>query len=72
MCSYIGDYAFANSWGNISITVGTEISTVCSLGGSSVFYNCYNLQAIYVPASLVNDYRSAEYWSYYSNYITEI
>ena len=55
-----------------TITIGTELSTVCYLDYSDVFYSCSALQSIYVPLSLVNAYKSASYWSYYSDKIKGI
>ena len=72
MCSYIDANAF---WGCSSlsrITIG--YSGVCSLS-TSVFYNTKITSStgdIYVPASLVNAYKSATNWSQYSNRIFAI
>ena len=71
-CSFIGDGAFAYCSALNTITVGTNLSTTCSLGGSSAFYSCPALASIYVPSSLVNAYKSAPYWSDYSNIIIGI
>lgn len=54
------------------ITIG--YSGVCSLG-SNVFYRTKITSltgSIYVPASLVNAYKSAQYWSYFSTQIFPI
>ena len=71
-CSFIGNEAFAYCSALNTITVGTNLSTTCSLDGSSVFYSCSALSSIYVPSSLVNAYKSAPYWSDYSNIIIGI
>lgn len=71
-CSFIGNEAFAYCSALNTITVGTSLSTICSLDGSSAFYSCPALSSIYVPSSLVNTYKSAPYWSDYSNIIIGI
>lgn len=71
-CSYIGNYAFLFCYKLNTITLG--YSSVCSLG-SSVFYNTQITSStgdIYVPASLVNAYKSAKNWSYFSKRIYSI
>ena len=71
-CSYIGNYAFLFCYELNTITIG--YSGVCSLG-SSVFYRTQITSStgdIYVPASLVNAYKSAKNWSYFSNRIYSI
>lgn len=71
-CSYIGNYAFLFCYELNTITIG--YSGVCSLG-SSVFYRTLITSStgdIYVPASLVNAYKSATNWSYFSNRIFAI
>lgn len=71
-CSYIGNYAFLFCYELNTITIG--YSGVCSLG-SSVFYRTQITSStgdIYVPASLVNAYKSATNWSQYSNRIYSI
>ncbi len=73
MCSYIGRYAF-NSCSSLSIiTIG--YSSVCSLNGSSVFNGTKitsSTGSIYILTSLVDSYKSAPNWSYYSNIIYPI
>ena len=73
MCSYIGNYAF-NGCSSLSIiTIG--YSSVCSLNSSNAFSNAQitsSIGSIYVPASLVDAYKSARYWSYFSNRIFAI
>ena len=73
VCSYIGDGAFLNCNLFSSMTIG--YSGVCSLGGSNVFSNTQitsSTGSIYVPASLVDSYKSATNWSYFSNRIFPI
>ena len=72
-CSYIGTSIFRLASDGASIYIGTSLSYVCSIVGdpfSSVSYipSC----SIYVPLSLVNDYKSASYWSNYSSYFVGI
>jgi len=63
VCSFIGNYAL---YDNISkLTLG--YSSVCYLG----YGDEYNI-SVYVPASLVDAYKSAEYWSQYSSRIFPI
>ena len=73
VCSYIGNGAFLNCNLFSSITIG--YSSVCGLGGSNVFTATQitsSTGSIYVPASLVDTYKSANYWSYYSTQIFPI
>ena len=61
-CSFIDNYAFAS---NPLVTIIVRYSDgVCSLGGTGTFYST-NLSTgyIYVPESLVEDYKVAQYWS---------
>ena len=73
VCSYIGDGAFLNCNLFSSITIG--YSSICSLGGSNVFSTTQitsSTGSIYVPASLVDTYKSATNWSYFSTQIFPI
>ena len=73
MCSYIGSYAFQGCSSLSIITIG--YSDICSLYSSDVFYNTQitsSTGSIYVPASLVDSYKSANYWSYFSTQIFPI
>ena len=51
-----------------TVVIPESVTTI----GDSVFYNCSALASIYVPSSLVNAYKSAPYWSDYSNIIIGI
>ena len=51
-----------------TLYIGIESSTVCTLG-TGAFQNCYSLSHIYVPASLVDSYKSATNWSDYADMI---
>lgn len=65
----IGNYAFEYCSGLTAITIN---ATTPPTLGDFVFRNCPNLQAIYVPASAVNTYKSASGWSSYSSIIQAI
>ena len=73
MCSNIGTYAF---WGCSSLSIITiGYSNVCGLGGSNTFDYTQitsSTGSIYVPASLVDSYKSAKNWSYFSTQIFPI
>lgn len=72
MCSSIGNYAFEWCKSLSIITIG--YSGVCSLGSSvfSITKITSSTGSIYVPASLVDLYKSATNWSQYSNRIYSI
>ena len=73
VCSYIGNNAFQNCTSLSIITIG--YSGVCSLTGSNVFNNTQitsSTGSIYVPTSLVDTYKSANNWSYFSTQIFPI
>ena len=72
MCSYIDIYAFQNCSSLSIITIG--YSSVCRLDYGA-FDNtpiASGTGSIYVPASLVDAYKSAENWSVYSSQIFPI
>ena len=71
-CSYLSRYAFLHCSNLNTIYMGTELSTVATMVQSNALLDCYALQSIYVPASLVDSYKSAENWSYYSSIIYPI
>ena len=73
MCSYIGAEAFRNCSSLSIITIG--YSSICSLKNSNAFTITQitsSTGSIYVPASLVDSYKSANYWSYFSTQIFPI
>ena len=73
MCSYIGSNAFRYCNKLSIITLG--YSGVCSLNSSDTFNGTKitsSTGSIYVPASLVDSYKSANYWSYFSTQIFPI
>jgi hypothetical protein len=65
--SEIGNLAFFSCINLSSVTLNVEVPPV--LGGEEVFdpYGELSLLKIYVPSGLVSTYRSAQYWSEYSN-----
>lgn len=72
-CRYIGEEAFTYCSSLSIITIG--YSSVCSLNGSNNFTNTQitsSTGSIYVPASLVDSYKSASNWSYFSTQIFPI
>ena len=71
-CSYLSRYAFWSCSNLNTIYMGTELSTVATMVQSNALLDCSALQSIYVPASLVDVYKSAENWSYYSSIIYPI
>lgn len=68
-CSYLDRYAFLSCSNLNTIYMGIELSTVASMVSSNALSDCSALQSIYVPASLVDAYKSATNWSYYSSII---
>ena len=72
MCSYIGSQAFWNCVYLSSITIG--YSGVCSLSYEGFIYTPITdgTGSIYVPASLVDAYKSAPNWSQFSSQIFPI
>ena len=74
VCSYIAGYQTFNNCSSLSmITIG--YSSVCHLENSNAF-NATQITSstgsIYVPASLVDSYKSATNWSYFSTQIFPI
>ena len=74
-CSYIGAGAFGDCLPLMSITI--EYSSVCNMNVTPVdpfngTYIGYGTGSIYVPASLVEAYKSAPFWSKYSSQIFPI
>ena len=71
-CSYLNRYAFRSCYNLNTIYMGTELSTVATMAQSNALLDCSALQSIYVPSSLVDAYKSASNWSYYSSIIFPI
>ena len=73
MCSFIGDGVFRYCSSLSIITIG--YSGVCDLKNSEVFKATQitsSTGSIYVPVSLVDAYKSATHWSYFSTQIFPI
>ena len=73
VCSYIESYAFGACSSLNIITIG--YSSVCNLPSSNIFINTQitsSTGSIYVPTSLVDAYKSAPNWSYFSTQIFPI
>ena len=73
VCSYISGGTFELCGSLSIITIG--YSSVCSLDSSGAFKNtpiASGTGSIYVPASLVDAYKSADNWSYFSSRIFPI
>lgn len=73
VCSYIDTYAFYNCSSLSIITL--EYSTVCSISTSEILYQtpiASGTGSIYVPTSLVDAYKSASGWTYFSTRIFPI
>ena len=68
-CSYVSKYAFWNCTNLKTIYMGTARSVVATMTHSNALSSCTALQSIYVPASLVDAYKKASNWSYYSSKI---
>ena len=67
----IGGFAFYDCNSLTTAIIGTDKSTVCTLG-STVFGNTHSSLSIYVPDSLVTAYQAARNWSTYSSRIVGI
>ena len=68
-CSYVSRYAFWSCTNLKTIYMGTARSVVAKMTQSNALLDCSALQSIYVPASLVDAYKKASNWSYYSSLI---
>lgn len=71
-CTDLHINAFRSCFNLNTIYMGTGLSTVATMRSSNALLNCSALQSIYVPASLVDAYKSAPNWSYYSSRIFPI
>ena len=71
-CSYLSQTVFAFCTNLQTIYMGTALSTVATMTHSNALSGCSALQSIYVPASLVDSYKIASNWSYYSSKIYPI
>ena len=68
-CSYVGSRAFWSCTNLKTIYMGTARSVVATMTNRNALSGCSALQSIYVPASLVDSYKTASNWSYYSSKI---
>lgn len=71
-CSYVSQRAFYSCTNLKTIYMGTARSVVATMTQSNALSGCSALQSIYVPASLVDAYKTASNWSYYSSKIYPI
>lgn len=76
-CNYIDSYAFRSCYTLSQIYLMN--SSICTLSNSNVFYSTpftgyssyfSGTPSIYVPTSLVDAYKSATNWAYFSSYIS--
>lgn len=67
LCSTIGRLAF-QSCNNLSQVYLNSVSSVTTIS-SNTFLECPNLTSVYVPASLVDAFKTAQYWTSISNKI---
>ena len=66
----IGEYAFRDCSSLTTIYVGTESDTVCTLSSKNAIPS--SVTNIYVPASLVDSYKSATNWSTFASKIKSV
>ena len=66
-CSYFGKSLFYSCTKLVQVYLNS-VSSVTTIY-SNTFYNCPKLTSIYVPASLVNAFKTAQYWSSISDKI---
>ena len=71
-CTTVNGFAFRNCSALSVVYIGTSIDTVCVLGNTGAFHGCSALTSIYVPTSLVESYKTATNWTYYSDKIVGI
>jgi hypothetical protein len=73
MCSYVGKRLFQGLQQNITLYVGTSLSTVCELAGDFTGIFSGDVPelngSIFVPMSLIDAYKSAQNWSGYASKI---
>lgn len=68
ICESINGGAFANCT-NLTQVYLNSVSIVTKLNYNNVFSRSPNLTSVYVPSSLVNAFKTAQYWSSISNKI---
>ena len=69
LCSYIGPKGLYGCSSLSVVYIGTGINTVCIIDDIDAIGGCPALTSIYVPASLVESYKTATNWTYYSDKI---
>lgn len=74
--SFIGKSAFAGCYGlkkfvikNISGVVQSNADTFTGLNNNNILFECDKLATIYVPDTLIDDYKTTTPWSYYADKI---
>lgn len=70
--TYIGSNAFQNCRNLKTVVIGTETSSVCTLMMSNAFSSTHTRLSIYVPDSLVSEYKSDRIWSLLSSRIFSV
>ena len=68
ICTNINGGAFANCINLIQIYLNS-VTSVTTLTYSNTFKNCPKLTSVYVPSSLVDAFKTAQYWSSISSKI---
>lgn len=67
LCEYVGGDAFRNC-SNLAQVYLNSVTSVTTISGNT-FIRCPNLTSVYVPASLVDAFKTAPNWSSISNKI---
>ena len=67
LCSYIGEGTFRECI-NLKEVYLNRVTSVATISANT-FLECPNLTSVYVPSSLVNAFKTAQYWSSISNKI---
>lgn len=65
----IGSLAFSYCTHLETVIIGLSASSVCTLAHSNAFTGTSSLSYIYVPSSLVESYKTATNWTYFSSII---
>ena len=67
-CTFVGNYTFVGVISSIYL----RASSVCSIASGPVFADDISEYSVFVPASLVSDYKNDSGWSRYSSWIYPI